>query len=103
MSKNKTIIFLATLVALLPTSFIGLPPNQEEVMQILLGLAIIFISVWSIVDKRLSLKAKAQKRQAHKRQMESLNSFGEDINEEASGVPEGEEAENISLEYDNRE
>ncbi len=64
MSKSKVIIILGVLVALLP--LVGFPRSWEAFFQILAGLSIVLISVWSTIDKHLSLKAKAQMRQARK-------------------------------------
>lgn len=65
MPKNKIIIIFGLLVALLP--LFGFPRLWESFFQIVAGLSIILLSIWATIDKRLSLKAKAQKRQIHKR------------------------------------
>ncbi|MDP2641671.1 MAG: hypothetical protein Q8P21_00015 [bacterium] len=67
MPKNRIIILLGVLVALLPV--FGFPRTWESFFQVVAGFSIVIISVWATVDKRLSLKAKAQKRQLHKRRM----------------------------------
>ena len=64
MPKNRIIITLGALIALLP--LLGFPHTWESFFQVITGLAIILLSVWVTIDKRLSLKAKAQKRQIHK-------------------------------------
>lgn len=64
MPKNRVIIVLGALIALLP--FLGFPHLWEAFFQVVAGLAIILLSIWATIDKRLSLKAKAQKRQIHK-------------------------------------
>lgn len=51
-------------MALLP--ILGFPQAWESAFQVLSGLSIVTIIIWANIDKRLSLKAKAQKRQAHK-------------------------------------
>ncbi len=51
-------------VALLP--FLGFPRMGEAVFQVIAGLAIIGVSTWASIDKKLSQKAKAQMRQMRK-------------------------------------
>ena len=53
------------LVALLP--FLGFPHVWESFFEVVAGLSIVLLSVWVTIDKRLSLKAKAHRRQIHKR------------------------------------
>ena len=65
MSKGNIIIALGVLIALLPV--LGFPPNWEYVFQVTAGFLIVLVSVWSGIDKKLTLKAKAYKRQAEKR------------------------------------
>ncbi len=64
MPKNRIIIILGVLIALLP--LLGFPRSWEAFFQIAAGLSIVLFSVWSTIDKRLTLKAKAQMRQARK-------------------------------------
>lgn len=64
MPKNRIIIVLGVLIALLPV--LGFPRAWEAFFQVAAGLSIVTIIIWANIDKRLSLKAKAQKRQAHK-------------------------------------
>jgi len=64
MPKNRIIITLGLLIALLPV--FGFPHIWEAIFQVVSGLSIVLLLIWSSIDKRLSLKAKAQKRQAHK-------------------------------------
>ena len=64
MSKSRVIIILGVLVALLP--LVGFPRAWEAFFQILAGLSIVLVSVWSTIDKKLSLKAKAQARLTRK-------------------------------------
>ncbi|MSR87864.1 MAG: hypothetical protein EXS69_01715 [Candidatus Zambryskibacteria bacterium] len=64
MPKNRIILVLGVLIALLPV--LGFPRSWESFFQILSGLAIVLLSVWSTIDKKLMLKAKAQMRQARK-------------------------------------
>ena len=65
MPKNRIIIVLGSLIALLP--ILGFPRIWESFFQMAVGLSIVLLSVWATIDKRLTLKAKAQKRQIHKR------------------------------------
>jgi len=65
MPKNRIIIILGVLIALLPV--LGFPRLWESFFQVVTGLSIVLLSIWASIDKRLSLKAKAQRRQIHKR------------------------------------
>jgi hypothetical protein len=64
MPKNRIIIILGACVALLP--ILGFPKAWESFFQVVAGLAIIGVSIWSTIDRKLSLKAKAQMRQSRK-------------------------------------
>ena len=64
MPKNRIIIILGALVALIPLS--GLPLAGKSFVEIVSGLSIIGLSVWGQIDKKISLKAKAQMRAARK-------------------------------------
>lgn len=55
---------LGAVIALLPV--LGFPRSWEVFFQVLAGLSIVILSVWSTIDKKLTLKAKAQQRQARK-------------------------------------
>lgn len=55
---------IGAVVALLPV--LGFPLAWEAFFQVLAGLSIVGLSVWSTIDKKLSLKAKAQMRQMRK-------------------------------------
>lgn len=57
-------------VALLP--ILGFPRLWESFFQVVAGLSIVLLSVWANIDKRLTLKAKAQKRQAHKKRVAEM-------------------------------
>jgi len=61
MPKNKIIISLGVFVALLP--ILGFPPSWESFFEVLAGLGIIVTSTWATIDRKLTQKAKAQKRQ----------------------------------------
>lgn len=65
MPKNRIIVILGALIAVFPV--LGFPRLWESFFQVAIGLSIILLSVWTSIDKRLALKAKAQKRQIHKR------------------------------------
>lgn len=64
MPKNRIILVLGLLIALLP--IFGFPHTWESFFQVAAGLSIVLLSIWASIDKRLSLKAKAQRRQIHK-------------------------------------
>lgn len=64
MPKNRIIVILGVCVALLP--LLGFPHAWESFFQIFAGLAIVGVSVWSTIDRKISLRAKAQMRQARK-------------------------------------
>ena len=64
MPKNRIILVLGVVIALLPV--LGFPRAWESFFQILTGLSIVLLSVWSTIDKKLMLKAKAQMRQVRK-------------------------------------
>ncbi len=70
MTKSRTIITLGVIIALLP--LLGFPRAWESFFQVATGLSIVLFSLWASVDKKLTLKAKAQKRQAHKRMMAKM-------------------------------
>lgn len=83
MSRSKIIIVLGIFVALLP--FLGFPSSWEAVFQVLIGLSLVGVSIWSNIDKKLTQKAKAQKRMAKKTEEERIineqkNSASEEIN-----------------------
>lgn len=64
MPKSRIIITFGALIALLP--LLGFPHLWESFFQVLAGLSIVFFSVWTNVDKRLKIQAKAQQRAARK-------------------------------------
>ena len=75
MSKNRIVIVIGILIALMPA--LGFPHSWESFFQVVVGLGLVFISVWATIDKRLTLKAKAEKRQLHKRRMTEMESQAE--------------------------
>jgi hypothetical protein len=64
MHRSRVIVVLGAIVALLP--LLGFPSAWEAVFQVLAGLAIVAVSVWSQIDRKLSQKAKAQLRAQRK-------------------------------------
>lgn len=64
MPKSRIIITLGVIIAILP--LLGFPRLWESFFQVATGLSIVLLSVWATIDKRLTLKAKAQRRQIHK-------------------------------------
>jgi len=71
MPKNRIIVALGVVIALLPV--LGFPRLWESFFQVATGLSIVLLSIWSNIDKRLTLKAKAHKRQIHKRKVAEIN------------------------------
>ena len=74
MPKNKIILTLGFLIALFP--ILGFPHSWESFLQVVFGLSIVALSVLISVDRRLSMKARVQKRQARKSVL-NQNSFAE--------------------------
>lgn len=64
MPKSKIILSIGVIIALLPV--LGFPHAWESFFQVLAGLAIVLLSVWANIDKKLKLQAKAQQRQTRK-------------------------------------
>lgn len=64
MPKRRIVIILGVLIALMP--ILGFPNRWESVFQVIVGLSVVLVSVWSTIDKRLTLKAKAHKRHTRK-------------------------------------
>ena len=81
MPKNRIIITLGLIIALLP--LLGFPRLWESFFQVVAGLSIILLSVWTTIDKRLSLKAKAQKRQIHRRREAEIEAQRETLKQQA--------------------
>ena len=65
MSRSKLIIIAGFLVALLP--ILGFPQIWEAIFQVFVGLAIVGLSVWTTIDRKISLKAKARERAINRR------------------------------------
>ena len=81
MPKNRIIITLGLIIALLP--LLGFPRLWESFFQVVAGLSIILLSIWTTIDKRLSLKAKAQKRQIHRRREAEIEAQRETLKQQA--------------------
>ena len=71
MPKSKLIVVFAVLIALLPA--LGFPHSWESIFQVLAGIFIIVLSVWTNIDKKLTLKHKAQMRQVRKAVVSTFN------------------------------
>jgi hypothetical protein len=93
MPKNRIILVLGVLIALLP--LLGFPGSWEAFFQVLAGLSIVVLSVWSSIDKKLMHKAKAQQRTARKfssptpEASEVLESNSDNESNKAAPVPGG--------------
>ena len=72
MPKSRVIVTAGVLIALLPV--LGFPHAWEAFFQIVAGLGIVILSLWANIDRKLMLKAKAQKRQVHKRLQAEIQS-----------------------------
>lgn len=101
MPKSKIILALGACIALLP--LLGFPHSWESVFQIVLGLSIVLLSVLISIDRRLSLKARVQKRQARKRAVVETNPeihYGRragDIEAEQNKVRFGRRASDVAI------
>jgi hypothetical protein len=78
MPKSKIILALGCMIALLP--FLGFPHSWESFLEVVGGLSIVSLSVLISIDRRLSLKAKMQKRQARKRALVDVHSENLEMN-----------------------
>ncbi len=65
MPKSRVILVLGVLIALLPV--LGFPSSWESFFQVVAGLSIVLLSVWSTIDKKLTQKHKAQVRSQARR------------------------------------
>ncbi|MDB5194428.1 MAG: hypothetical protein JWN50_442 [Parcubacteria group bacterium] len=65
MPKSRIILALGFFIALLPV--LGFPHSWESFFEVASGLLIVFLSVLISVDRRLTLKSKAEKRHLRKR------------------------------------
>lgn len=71
MPKSRIIIVIGVLIALLPA--LGFPHAWESFFEVVGGLGIVLLSVLISVDKRLSLKAKAERRLRRRRAMVEID------------------------------
>jgi hypothetical protein len=65
MPKSRIILALGFFIALLPE--LGFPHSWEAFFQVATGLLIVLLSVLISVDRRLTMKSKAEKRHMRKR------------------------------------
>ncbi|MHB1330545.1 MAG: hypothetical protein ACYCY6_01080 [Minisyncoccota bacterium] len=65
MPKSRIILVTGFFIALLPV--LGFPPAWESFFQVAGGLGIVLLSVLISIDKRLTQKAKAERRNMKKR------------------------------------
>ena len=70
MPKSRIIITIGVIVALLP--ILGFPHAWESFFQVVAGFSIVILSVWVTIDKRMTLRVKAQRRQIHKRRVAEI-------------------------------
>jgi hypothetical protein len=82
MPKNKIIITIGILIALFPV--FGFPHTWEVVFQVIGGLSIVFLSIMTSIDKRITLKAKAQKRHNKRRALVEPLTEGSNFGRRAS-------------------
>ncbi len=66
MPKSRIILALGAFIAFIPV--LGFPHSWESFFQVGIGLSIVLLSVLISVDKRLNMKAKAQKRQERRKE-----------------------------------
>jgi hypothetical protein len=82
MPKSRTILALGFFIALLPV--LGFPQAWESFFEVASGLLIVFLSVLISVDRRLTMKSKAEKRHLRKRALIEAQSANQ---AEASSEP----------------
>ena len=88
MPKSRIILVIGFLIALLPV--LGFPHSWESFFQVVGGLGIVALSVLISIDRRLSLKAKSERRKLRRR----VRTEGE--GEEVVGSPSGEQNEQLN-------
>lgn len=66
MPKNRIILVIGFCIALIPV--LGFPHAWESFFQVVGGLGIVLLSVLIAVDKRLTQKAKAERRMKRRRE-----------------------------------
>lgn len=67
MPKNRVILLIGLFIGLEPI-FLGFPKWWEDFFQVVGGFGIVALSIMISIDRRLSQKAKAQKRLARRRE-----------------------------------
>ncbi len=72
---------------------LGFPHAWESFFQVLAGLSIVLFSVWAAVDKKITLKAKAERRQRERRRLMEQTTPESEVE---SVVSEGVSEENPS-------
>lgn len=82
MPKNRIILTIGFLIALLP--LLGFPHSWESFFQVVAGLGIVLLSVLIAIDKRLTRKAKAERRIKKLREKVYSDSPAESVEESAS-------------------
>ncbi len=85
MPKSRTILALGFFIALLP--ILGFPHAWESFFEVASGLLIVFLSVLISVDRRLTMKSKAEKRHLRKRALieaQTSNIEGENFGRRAT-------------------
>lgn len=70
MPKSKIILGIGFFIALLPV--LGFPHSWESFFQVIGGLGIVALSVLISIDKRLTLKAKAERRLRRRKEKMSV-------------------------------
>ena len=91
MHKSRIIVVIGVIIALLP--MLGFPHTWESFFQVVAGLAIVLVSFWANIDRRLTLKAKAQRRQEHKRREIEIQNMSQTPQVPESSQPITEQAE----------
>lgn len=90
MPKNRIILLIGLFLGLQPL-FFGFPKGWEDFFQVVGGFGIVLLSVLIAVDKRLSQKAKAERRMARRR--EKVEEKARQLSAEMGGQQNGEEVE----------
>ena len=85
MSRSKLIIIAGALVAILP--ILGFPGTWEAIFQVFAGFSIIGLSIWTTIDKKLSLKVKARER-AERRRLTDIHGV---VIKDQNGIPSAPE------------
>ena len=84
MPKSKIILAIGFFIALLP--FLGFPQGWDSFFEFVGGFSIVLLSALISIDRRLSLKAKMQKRQIRKHVLNGVSP--ENLSTEVTSKPE---------------